>query len=350
MAQDLKTLRNLLKIALELRWKRRNDLGLIMCGPEDVESIKEGIASGADVISTDDDYARYEIKENAAKNQLTKTACELLPSFKGIEFDELNLFLSRCRFKYHDTKRSIRKIERSKEARADLQNIMEKAYNLAIALLEVREGAREILSRNRYPVARSGVKDPTDANGAPLSGTVNIAEWQELREFGDLFREQSKDSLVDLSFTPSPGLLEDAEAFNLPWVIPYDPDRANDDDGMHDYEWSLGGPWIVRLEALAELAAANADHLGNATGKGGRESFGSRLHGSPEDQLAQACNEFANTHGCESQTVVLKMVQAVMVAEHGKEMMKMMDGRPSKDKGRKAVRKVAQTDRKTRPV
>lgn len=138
-------------------------------------------------------------------------------------------------------------------------------------------------------------------------------------------------------------MVEDAEPFNLPGAIPYEPNLFEDDEGRYDYEWNLGGPWIVRLRALAELASKKADHIEKITGKGGRKSFGSRLHGSPEDWLAAACKEFAEAHGCQSQAVALKMVQAILEAEHGKESMTRLNGKPAIHKGRKAVRKVAQT-------
>ena len=256
----------------------------------------------------------------------------------------MELFLSRCLFQFQSAERTQRKFEHSKGVRDDLRNLTAKAYGLALAMLELGEGSKEILSRNRYPMTT------TDVNGAPIRGTVNIREWQELKEYGDLFKNPTTENSSGLSIKPPSRLLEDAEAFHFPWVIPYDPDASDHDDGLHDYEWSLGGPWIVRLRALAELAATNAKHLEQVTGKGGRKSLGSRLDGSPEDWLAQACKEFAGAHGCKSQAVVLKMVQAVMEAERGKEAMKKMNGRRSKDKGRKAVRKLAQTPPKNGTV
>ena len=104
-----------------------------------------------------------------------------------------------------------------------------------------------------------------------------------------------------------------------------------------------GKDWIQGLYALAQEAKAAVLLLEKMTSRGGRRPLGARLEGSSEDWLARTCEEFAEGNGCQSQQVVLKMVQAIQEAEHGKQSMRRKDGKPSKDRGRKAVRKVAQT-------
>lgn len=112
----------------------------------------------------------------------------------------------------------------------------------------------------------------------------------------------------------------------------------------------LGPQWLVGLEKLVKIAREKVRILEEKTLRGGRKSLWTRLHGSPDDYLAFACRELAQSHGCKSQAVVIKMVQAVMEAEYGKAAMKKMDGKPSKDIGRKAVRKLVQTKPKTGTV
>lgn len=100
--------------------------------------------------------------------------------------------------------------------------------------------------------------------------------------------------------------------------------------------------WIERLNWLASLADQTSAFISQRSAKGGRKSFWAKVHGSSRDELARECMKVAASHGCGTQSATLKMVQAVLEAEHGKSAMRKMDGKPS-DRGRKAVRKLAQT-------
>lgn len=337
-------LRKRIEDALALRWKAREGFDMVMCGPDDIETIEMGKASGAEIYATESDYAKYDKIQKSAEYIFEKVSKNLASEFKNIDTEKLATSLGLFWREFHNFKRKLEQINNSKKTIEDLKSLAEKASDLAVSMLELSKGAKDILAMNRVMV--SG----TDKIGNPLRGSVSIPEWVELKEYGDIFQTQTPEKPGEISFTPNAGLLEEAEVFNFPWVIPYDSDRYESDEGLHDYEWSLGGPWIIRLRALSELAITNAEQLSQITSKGGRKSLGSRIHGSPEDWLAKSCKIFAEANGCKSQAVVLKMVQAVMEAEHGKETMKKMDGKPSRHKGRKAVRKVAQTKQKTRTV
>ncbi len=103
-------------------------------------------------------------------------------------------------------------------------------------------------------------------------------------------------------------------------------------------------PFRLRLEDLAKQAALRITRIEKVTrGKGGRKSLGARLLGSPDDWLAESCVGYAEVQGCHSQAVALRMVQAIKSAEYGdKAMSRRKDTKPSKDKGRKSIQKVAQ--------
>ncbi len=108
----------------------------------------------------------------------------------------------------------------------------------------------------------------------------------------------------------------------------------------------IGDQWMEGLWGLRDEANAALSLLAELTSRGGRKSLGDRLEGSPEERLAWACKEFAEANGCASQAVALKMVRAIMEAEKGKDAMTRLNGKPAASKGRKAVRKVAQTSPK----
>ena len=106
------------------------------------------------------------------------------------------------------------------------------------------------------------------------------------------------------------------------------------DEEFHD--WQAGGRWVIRLNALAELARVKAERIARQTSKGGRVSFSARLgQEPPEEWLARACAEYAAAHGCHTQAVPLRMVRAIQEAYLGEKI--------GAHAGRKAVRKMAQT-------
>jgi hypothetical protein len=178
-------------------------------------------------------------------------------------------------------------IENATKAKGDLRKLAKMAEELAAALRELGQGALEVMNRR----------------------------------------------------TVRQDLIPDAEPFNLPDGDPHEPgtlmgasEEVND---AYQQEATRGGRWVIRLHALAELARVKAERIGKETHKAGRISFGVRLRGeSPEDRLTLACMEFAKAHGCEGQAVVLKLVRAVLEAEHGR-------GSMTANKGRASVRKLA---------
>lgn len=108
-----------------------------------------------------------------------------------------------------------------------------------------------------------------------------------------------------------------------------------------------GCGWVDQLTSLSRHAQFSAWIVQRVSGRGGRKSFMAHSGGpTPEGELVEQCWRLADAYGCKSQAVVHRMMRAILEVENGKESMKRQDGRPSLDKGRKAVRKVAQTKRK----
>lgn len=103
------------------------------------------------------------------------------------------------------------------------------------------------------------------------------------------------------------------------------------------------GRWVARLSALSNLAKRSACVIGEMAAKGGSKNLGEHLYKLPQDELARSCREFAMAHGCYTQPVIQKMVQAVMEYIEGHHAMLNLYGEYMRSKGRKAVRKVAQT-------
>ena len=206
---------------------------------------------------------------------------------------------------YRDRIIEIEGIEKAAQAKKDLLNLAKKASELEAAMFALGQGAWEVMQRR----------------------------------------------------TVRQDLIPEADPFGLPDRYPRGPQptayrtekEAVEFFGYDDNDFR-GGRWVIRLHALAELARVKADRIEKQAGKGGRKSFGARLHGSPEEWLARTCQEFAEVQGCQSQSVVLRMVRAILEAEHGKGAMTRLDGMPAEYKGRKAVRKLAQTDPKTGTV
>ena len=197
-----------------------------------------------------------------------------------IIFQKMNHILEAYQWDLMVTER----VEPAKQAKRDLRNLAIKADALADAMMNLGEGAMEVICR---PTLR-----------------------------------------MDLIEAAEPSNLPDPR----PWGNPHGklfgpPDK---------------GPWIARLRALSELARVKADRIEERTKKGGRVSFGDRLHGSPDDLLARACKAFTDANDCHSQALVIKMVQTIQRAA-GR-------GGITPHSGRKAVRKMVQTKQSKGPV
>jgi hypothetical protein len=104
-----------------------------------------------------------------------------------------------------------------------------------------------------------------------------------------------------------------------------------------------GGRWVVRLKALAELAKQKESQIKTIAGRGGRKSFSAHQGvESATDWLAHACHGFVNAYGARTQTAALAMMRVILEIEHGKSAIEhRTDAKPSRDVGRKAVRKAA---------
>ena len=232
-------------------------------------------------------WAEYQANERNAKAVLKKCAAGLAEKL-GMGADALNDALQKIQWKYQCLMRDTDGIGDASRAKTNLRRLAKKAGELEALMLALGQGATEVMQRR----------------------TVRL----------DLIADADPDGLPDPDTHPSARLF-----------------RNPDTD-----EWEADlGRWVTRLRALAELARVKADRIQKQTAKGGKRSFAARLRGeSVEEGLARACKDFAQARGCQSQAVVLKMVRAVLEAEHGKKAMLDIDGNPAKQVGRKAFAKV----------
>ncbi|HJW73269.1 MAG TPA: hypothetical protein VJ486_10610 [Geothrix sp.] len=229
----------------------------------------------------------YSSEEIAVFESFSKAADSLAPELKtdrGSVWQALNTYYENYQWQILITEG----VENAKQAKLKLRRLATASDELASSMLSLGQGAIEVLCR------------------------------QTLR----------------------PDLFDAAEPAGLP-----DPRPWGNRHGSVFLGPQVEAPWITRLKALSDLARAKADRIEALTKKGGRgKTLGTRIHGSPEEQLAKDCGSFAEDHGCRTQAVILRMTQVIMEAARGKKWMeRKKDTKPSPDKGRKAVRKMAQT-------
>lgn len=121
--------------------------------------------------------------------------------------------------------------------------------------------------------------------------------------------------------------------------------------GSTQRKFGMGCEWVDHLNALEKLAYLTIKDMDQASLNAGRKSFRTTLRGAPQDHLAKWCWRIAEVYGCHSESAVLKMVQAILEIEHGKQwMQEKKTTKRSKSKGRKAVQKMAQSRPKEEPI
>lgn len=242
--------------------------------------------------------ARAEAWRHRAESARAKAASEVAPAL-GLSADEVAAELERIGWEYSLWCTDSEGTERGAEAKVKLIELAAAAEALESAMLALGPGAFEVMTR---PTVRQDLYEEAEPWGLPDKGP-----------------DGRPTHLVGASEEENRAMQE---------------------------EWFRGGRWVIRLHALAELARVKADRIQRQIAKGGRRSFAARLSGgSPDDRLAMKCQAFAKQHGCEDLKVVNRMVVAIREAEQGQDK-----GKAPKDKRRKAVRKLAQTNRKTGTV
>jgi hypothetical protein len=245
-----------------------------------------------------------------------------------MDADSLRRGLDDIRFGFHVYLIQSRGIENASISREALRELAKKARELATFMKDsLGPGAVEVMRR------RTTRKD-----------LLPFAEPLDLPE-------KDRENPPTLSCIP----VEEGHRYSSPTENRSTPRRfvvaTEDENDRFQKEWRRGGRWVMRLEALAELAQMKADHMKEQASRIGRKSGATLLYGPPGDWLAEACREYAETHGCQKQAVAQKMYIAIMDAECGKDSVRRRkDGKPSKDKGRKAVKKMAQTKPKAGTV
>ncbi len=116
---------------------------------------------------------------------------------------------------------------------------------------------------------------------------------------------------------------------------------SNNEHLKYCNEMAAGGLWYIRLKCLAELARQKTYMIDDLTVNRGNVTLAARLHGSLSDALARACWEFAEVHGCRKKIVAAVIYRTIMEAEYGEQAILDKYGRPSTNKGMKAIRRVA---------
>jgi len=176
----------------------------------------------------------------------------------GISADQARQALIEIQQGYGSYVNLVKGVESAVKVQEDLNNLANKARDLADAMLKLGQGAWQVLNE-------------------PMENSTTY---------------------------------RDAEPFNLPDLNP-----ANELHRGLTHPSMRQGAWVVRLAALEHLARTRESQVRTTIDGGGRTPFGWRLYGSPLDWLAQRCWDFVKDHGCSSQPVAIAVVQAILRAE-----------------------------------
>jgi hypothetical protein len=242
------------------------------------------------VTTKDDDQkwrAEWEAQERRRATVFKKTAKSIAPKLTGLDATEIETALEQIWQEFQGRLAETGDIKNASDAKEQLAVLSTKAYELSQLILNLDQGAVEIMNQGNAP--------------------------QELIDYAEPFNLPNHDLCFRLEIFTSVQKLNS---------------RSN--------EKAAGDLWAIRLRALAKLARLKADWLGEQIASGGRKDFITRLRGlSNNEWLAQICKNFAEIHGCTTQATELKMIQAILETSQ--------DEKIKPHAGRKAIRKVAQT-------
>lgn len=127
--------------------------------------------------------------------------------------------------------------------------------------------------------------------------------------------------------------------------------RAADFEGLPLPKWlrgdSIGGStkaqWARRLKALENSAEKGIEGIKACVEGGGRKTLNARQSGDPLFALGVYCMDLAKRFGSGTVTQANKIEQAILNAHFGEAGLRGKNGKPLKEKGLKAIRKIAQT-------
>jgi hypothetical protein len=250
----------------------------------------------------------HEKRKRLRDERLLKASKTLSGNFPSLSEEEIEAALVEIWYDYSYYWTEVERLEKASKARRDLLELAGKAEVLKSAMLALGQGAIEAMNLQTERVDLHHEGDPA---GLPCRNPI-CGPW--------------------------PTEHKTAEEAYACYGSGCDEER--------------GGRWVVRLHALAELARLKADKIHALAGKGGRRSSPVfRNRGSVNDWLAEACHVFAKSHGCRTQTVAVEMMRTILVMKHGEAVAQCREvSRPSRDLGRKAVRRAAQLDRDPDPM
>lgn len=253
-------------------------------------------------------FADIEALEGLKHEKLLKTAKELAPNFDNLSAEDIKSRLVGMWGEYLYRQLEVDEKENAGKVRIQLRTLAKQADELISTMLLLGQGAVRMMNlpTNQVELARDA-----DPSGLPARNSTG----------GNWPRKYSS--------------LKEAQEFN--WWDTSD-------------EWR-GGRWVIRLHALSDLAKEKADQIKMLSGKGGRKSFVRHLgEQTARDWLAQACAEFVEANGCKTQTVAAALMRAVIEVVHGRKAVEQRDvERPSREIGRKAVRKATHSKPKKGP-
>jgi len=127
--------------------------------------------------------------------------------------------------------------------------------------------------------------------------------------------------------------------------------RAAEVEGLPLPKWlredSIGGStkaiWVKHLNDLENSAEKGIKGIKACVQGGGRKTLNARQTGDPIAALGSDCMSLAKKFGSGTVTQATKIEQAILNAHFAKTGLRGKNGKPFKEKGLKAIRKIAKT-------
>lgn len=219
--------------------------------------------------------AQFESEFSRKEKVFQDAADKLAPMIPGMDSKRLKCDLESLhpfsRIPLEDTPEGIESASSAKEA---LEEVAAAAQLLASRIKHLGPGAIGVMRRDFGPGSK---------------------EWQE----------------ADLSGLPS-----DPSGFQSPWCLEMSDEENRASNAAEFGLWLRGGGWVVRLEALAGIAAHGARKIGKHFPKGcGRRTLGQALYGNSRKALVESCAAYLTEHGADLQKTLLLMAGALHEAE-----------------------------------